>query len=225
MEVELGEIVNAQRTLLNPTISQEIRQQYYDHIATARTDYQAAMAIYEPLPQTPEEAREWQAFLAVLAEWREANDEFLRLSREFDALGILNPDELLATLQQFRSDVYALEVRVLEMIVHGARFEDGDEAATFERWRTQFAAANPRLREVLDALGQPHQRLYATARAIRDAVTAGDRAEATRLFVEIMDPASNEFLQYFYRLIEDIARVEELQEQLSALAMGRIRDL
>ncbi|NJM12451.1 MAG: hypothetical protein HC889_11745 [Synechococcaceae cyanobacterium SM1_2_3] len=79
---------------------------------------------------------------------------------------------------------------------------DGDEAAAFDRWRVEFALKPPSTREDIDALRQAHQRLYAAARSIRDAVFGGNTAEprrptgdaakpgnapeATRLLVEVM---------------------------------------
>ncbi len=234
-------VLRAQANLLNLENTLEVRKKQYDDVATARNAYGESITIIEKLPKTPEEAREWQAFLAVLPQWRQANDDFFGLSREFDALGTPNPEQQLAMLQQFRGDVLALQARSLEMITLGKRFEDGDEAAAFERWRVGFAAENPRLREEIDALRQAHQRLYAGARSIRDAVfgsntaeprrPTGDAAkpgnapEATRLWTEVMIPAADEFKKHFNNLKEDLSRSEKLHAQFSAMYTDRILNL
>ncbi|MCC8999478.1 MAG: methyl-accepting chemotaxis protein [Candidatus Contendobacter sp.] len=241
LQVGIENVLRAQANLLNLENTLEVRKQQYEDFAAGRKAYSENITVLEKLPKTPEEAREWQAFLAVLPQWRQANDDFLGLSREFDGLGTLNPHEQLAMLQQFRGDVLALQARALEMITLGKRFEDGDEAAAFERWRVEFAAENPRLREEIDALRQAHQRLYAAARSIRDAVFGGNAAEArrptgdaakpgnapeaTRLLVEVMIPAADEFQKHFNKLKEDFSRSEKIHAQFSTLFGEKIQNL
>ncbi|NJM12448.1 MAG: hypothetical protein HC889_11705 [Synechococcaceae cyanobacterium SM1_2_3] len=70
-------VLRAQANLLNLENTLEVRKQQYDNVAAARTVYGESITVIEKLPKTPEEDREWQAFLAVLPQWRQANDDFL----------------------------------------------------------------------------------------------------------------------------------------------------
>ena len=98
LEKEGESIRGAQRTLLNPRLSMADRQRQYRNMETAQSDYRQAWGIYEPLPQTPEEAQLWRRFVPLWEQWERSNDEFVRLSRRVEATGILNPLQLRADL-------------------------------------------------------------------------------------------------------------------------------
>src|SRR6056297_2200578 len=56
IKTEANAIRISLRSLLNPRMTMEERERQYANIAQSRENYQAAWDIYEPLPQTPEEA-------------------------------------------------------------------------------------------------------------------------------------------------------------------------
>ena len=221
-EIEIETIVTALRTLLNPHNTPELRQRYYREIEEAREGYRAAIAIYEPLPQTPEEAREWQAFQRVFPQWVRVNDQVLALHRELDQGGILNPDDLLAHLQQFRADHYALEVQVSNLLIAGQTFEGGDDATgcNFGRWLAGYNATNPDVRRILTAVRASHNRFHEAVGSIRTAARAGNTAEARRIFTNVMQPAGEEVFGYFYELIALAEQADERYTQINELTMG-----
>jgi methyl-accepting chemotaxis protein len=145
MEIEIRGVIQALRTLLNPALDMEVRRRQYRLIDEHRQGYRAALDVYTPLPHTPEEAHEWNAFMRILPEWVRFNEQILELHRELDRIVILNPDELLSNLQRFRGDHYALEVQVGNMLLTGQTFEGGDDASAcaFGRWLSTFTTNNP----------------------------------------------------------------------------------
>ena len=58
------------RTLGVSGLSAEMRQRQYDRMADARQKYEAAWKVYEPLPQTVEEAKIWSQFVPAWEAWR-----------------------------------------------------------------------------------------------------------------------------------------------------------
>ena len=76
----------SQRTLLNPELGNEDGKRQLDNIATAREAYLAAMKVYEPLPQTDEEAVVWKEFQTALEQWRNDNMEFAKINTERSSL-------------------------------------------------------------------------------------------------------------------------------------------
>jgi methyl-accepting chemotaxis protein len=80
----------AQRALLIPNLDRQSRETQYSIVAMERERYQKARAIYEPLPQTTEEAALWKQFVPVLDAWRAENNKFFELSKELDQSGTNN---------------------------------------------------------------------------------------------------------------------------------------
>jgi methyl-accepting chemotaxis protein len=222
----LQRIVTAQRTLLMPGLSLEDRQTQYKNFQDAREFEQEALKVYEPLPQTPEEAREWQSFKGVLADWARANDEAMKISRDFDATGILNPEELKLQLTGFRADHYLLEIKVADMALTGNMFDDGDDhtVCSFGRWMSTFNSTNRDIQRMMVEMREPHRRFHESVRTIRNAVQAGNNQEAARQFTEAMRPAAQQVFAVFDQLIAEAERAEALHARLEGLSMGKVRE-
>jgi methyl-accepting chemotaxis protein len=223
MEIQLEELTVAMRTLLYSGNSMEARGRYYAAIRRARANYQAARAIYEPLPQSNEEAREWQAFVAVLQQSVAVNDQILEMHAEYDRIGILNSQELVSQLQRFRGDHYALEARTCALIAQGVTFEGGDDdsACNFGRWLANFTTQNPVLRTELNNIRSHHSVFHRTVGEVQKAAAAGNREEAARLYQQVMIPAAQATFGGFDRMIAEANRAEELFERIAGLTMGR----
>ena len=73
-------VLRAQANLLNLENTLEVRKKQYDDVATARNAYGESITIIEKLPKTPEEARQRQAYLAVLPHCRPAPNPCLEPS-------------------------------------------------------------------------------------------------------------------------------------------------
>ncbi len=84
MNVAVVEVYAAQQALQNQALSVERRQQIYDDIERNLQDFHNAKNLFEPLPQTDEEAIVWQAFLLKMDEWSNDYNRFLSLSRDYD---------------------------------------------------------------------------------------------------------------------------------------------
>ena len=227
MEVQMLEITEDLRTLLNPYNSLEVRRTQYADIEAARADHRAAMAVYEPLPQSAEEAQEWQGVVSLLPQWQASIDEIVRLHQEFDRIGILNPDELIADLQQFRGDHYELELQVANLLLYGTAFEGGADAnaCDFGVWLNRFTTDNPVLQSAIDTAIPPHQTFHAAIAGIRRVMAAGNQQEANRLFTDVMQVASRQVFDEFYTMIAEAERADELFERIGDLTMNDLREI
>jgi len=70
------------RRMMDP----QIRKAQYDRIEKAWKDATEAWRIYEPLPQTTEEAALWKEFIPKWDAWKKASQQVVELSREKDRL-------------------------------------------------------------------------------------------------------------------------------------------
>ncbi|MBI5822108.1 MAG: MCP four helix bundle domain-containing protein [Verrucomicrobia bacterium] len=86
----IGEQANvikaSQRTLLSLDIDPAMRQRQASTVAKAREKYEAAFKAFEAIPRAQEEEAVWKEFQAAWQAWRKDNEEFFRLSGEFDQL-------------------------------------------------------------------------------------------------------------------------------------------
>ena len=221
MQVGLEEAVVAQRSLLNADLSREQRAQYQAAFVRARDQYRAAREIYEPLPQTDKEAEVWQSFDRTLTEWVRVNDRIMTAHEAFDQQDILNPDQLRAYLQQFRGDHHALEVQVANLILQGEQFQGGADATLchFGRWLADFSTTNADLRREIDKIQEPHNSFHAAVGQIRQAMENGNREEATRVFVEVMQPSARDVFAGFNALIRLSEQADELRDTIVDMTM------
>jgi methyl-accepting chemotaxis protein len=80
------QIMRQQRTLMNPDLDLETRQRQYNQLEKLRETYRAAMAEYDKLPKTAEEAKLWEEFKSEEEVTIRENDKFFALARDFDEL-------------------------------------------------------------------------------------------------------------------------------------------
>ncbi|MFO7766733.1 MAG: methyl-accepting chemotaxis protein [Pelovirga sp.] len=225
MDAGAGNILGAQRTLLNPSLPLEDRQRQYVNVEEARKRNQAAMDIYAPLPQTPEEEVLWRQFVPVWEEYQRQNTEFFRMARELEATGILDPVRLRADLEQFRADHHALMAEVMTMLRTGEAFSGGDDhtACRFGRWLATFETDNPRLRELLARVNTNHEPFHRGIGQARERVEGGDMEAAELLLASTIIPGAEGTFEVFDQMLAEAERAGELYAAMEQQAMGPAR--
>ncbi len=173
------------------------------------------------MPQSAEEAREWDALMRIIPRWAALNDEIFDLHQALDRIDILNPERLLAELQQFRADHHSLSVNVANMILLGDLFEGGDDASAcaYGRWLADFETANPEMLDIVEASVDPHERFHETLMDIQITMGYGSADDAIRQFTTGMQPASAAVFSQFDQLIEIAARAQNLRNRAENMTM------
>ena len=82
-EAQTG-IDSAENALLDRSGDLADRKTSYDRIAAAWERVAAARKVYEPLAQTPEEARLWQSFVPAWDKWKSDHETFVTQSKSYD---------------------------------------------------------------------------------------------------------------------------------------------
>jgi len=75
---------SAENALLATNLTAELRKAQYDRFDAARERYQAAWKVYEPLPQTPEEAETWKQFVPAWEKWWKDHEAYVVMAREYE---------------------------------------------------------------------------------------------------------------------------------------------
>jgi methyl-accepting chemotaxis protein len=85
------QIESAERALINSALSQAERQDALNRMDNAWQQIQDGFKAYEATTRTSEEDALYQQMLKYWEDWKQADQELLRINQEFEKLGILNP--------------------------------------------------------------------------------------------------------------------------------------
>ncbi len=213
------------RTLVIPGMGKEVREHQYNNLTKARETYQAAWNAFEKLPRTQAEADIWQQFGPAWNAWREENNKFTEMSRQFDRIGIADPTDLTRRLEQFTKDHYILVHRVRDLMANaGARFDGGEDHTTcnagryFPTFRTDNQALSANIRE----FGTPHRLFHETAGRIKRLVADGKISEAQALYRDTMTPAMQEVFKQFAGMLATANDAMAIREAAAAHALGPV---
>ncbi|MBF0210358.1 MAG: methyl-accepting chemotaxis protein [Desulfamplus sp.] len=219
IKIEICQIIGCMRSLTIPGMTKEYYQEQYQKIDEARKRYRKAIEIYEPLPQTPEEAREWKAFMEMIPPWVKLNDKIIAIHSEFIAIGIYNPNELLRQLEKYRGDSYLLEMKVLSMILIGSIFEGGDDhtKCDFGKWLADFKTANTKLNGFISGLKEFHKIFHSSVAEIRNFMKAGKDDDATLFFLKTMKPSYESITKIFDMMIVEAEKAKKLHDMFTKM--------
>lgn len=222
IETEANAIRIALRSLLNPRMTIEERERQYANIEQSRNNYQLAWDTYEPLPQTPEEARLWEEFVVAWDAWAEVNNEFLSASRGIEETEIVNTDEYVGRITGFIGDHHALMGQVTNYLLTGETFSGGGDptACNFGQWLAGYETDNPTISGALQEIRPYHNQFHESVNVIRAAMQAGDQQAAIDEYRDVMAPGANTTFDYFDQILAEAERANTLYESANVLAMG-----
>jgi len=215
------QIKSAQRTLLNLDLDPASRNRQYEIVAKAREAYEAAWKVYEPLPQTQEEAALWKEFVPAWEAWRKDNNEFFSLSKRLEELKIGNPLKLEREVARFRGDHHRLETQVLTMLEDKKVFEGGDDhtACAFGKWKAAQKIENSDIAGAIAAADDPHRRFHESVKKIKELVKAGNVEAARKTYAQEMTPAAETVFGQFDRILQVSRTASDLADKLDHQAM------
>jgi len=223
IKVESNTIRIALRSLLNPRLSAADRTRQYQNIEAARTRYQQAWAVYEPLPQTVEEAAVWQRFVPAWNAWSDQNNLFLEDSREIDSAGVLNPDAFLSQIRGFITDHYILMDNISTLLLSGNRFSGGTDPTmcNFGKWLAASATTmtDPEIQTLLAEIPRYHDPFHTNVERVQSLVSSGRRTEAIRIFETVIKPNAREVFRIFAELEGHASHVVALYDEMSHMAL------
>ena len=189
------EAENVNAGLLNLTTlgySFEQRNENYKNIDEALKGFQESIDVFEPLPQSEEEARIWSDFDEVAAEWRSEIEVLLEYSKEFDEFGITDPVDLSYRLEMFMKDHYMVVENVMQMVyVDNAIFSGGDDhtACNAGRHIPTIETDNRELQAMIENFHISHRAFHEAVAEIKSSVDDGQINSAEELYTEEMLPA------------------------------------
>jgi methyl-accepting chemotaxis protein len=228
LETELGleELLIAQRTLMSEQLDADARAYYLENFHAARAEYSEAWEHFLTLPATTEEERLSTHFEDEIADWAQLNNRWLQLNEEFEALDILEPAGLVALIEQFQKDHYALELNVAQLLLSDREFEGGGDptACNFGRWLRDLSTRNLELDALLDEIRDPHDRFHFAVDDIRNEYRAGNIEAAVNSFETEIRTASDEVFEGFEKLLGLADNANALRNEMNEFVVGPISD-
>lgn len=222
VKVEGNAVRTAVRTMLNPRLSVEAKLRQYDNIDELRARYREAWAVYEPLPQTAEEARLWEKFVPAWNTWAEVNNKVIELAKEIDTTDIMNPDDLVKKIVGFNRDHHLLMEQTLEMMITGETFEGGDDptACAFGKWLAGYSTSNEKINKLLKEVHDFHTPFHESVELIRREIRQGNLVQAQEIYQNRMKPGAEGVFNVFEGLENEADRVVGLYNNMNSIAFG-----
>ncbi len=219
------QLKSCQRTMLVLGLDPAVRARQFDRVAEIRESYGKAWELYESLPHGPEEKAAWDEFAAEWKAWRDVNNRFFQLARDFEKLDIANPYALERDLERFRGDHHKLTQRMLAMIQTKEAFEGGEDhqACSFGRWIDGLRTKNPDLAAAAKASQEPHHKFHAAVARAKAAFAQGDATKGQAIVLgEMVSAAEAVFVQL--ERIRDLAKAaRELEQKAQHEAVDVVR--
>jgi methyl-accepting chemotaxis protein len=214
------------RTLGISGLAPEVRQRQYDNLKKTRKKYEAAWAVYEPLPQTAEEAKVWQQFVPAWNTWRDENNKFIKMAREFDQNGIADPKELVRQIERFTKDHYILVQHVNHLLHQNEGFDGGEDHTVCNagQWLPEFQTDNQEFQDLIRNFEAPHKQFHDAVKAIKNAVEADAIDEANSLYQKEMIPSMNEVFGAFDQMLALANESMALMDKAQAQMLGPVMD-
>ena len=228
IEKQAENIRGTLRTLTIPGLPREMRERQYNNMAIAREAYQKAWAVYEPLPQTREEAEIWNQFTHAWDAWRVENNKALDLCRQFDQLGIQYPMDLSRRLEQYTKDHYILVNRTRDLLNDStATFQGGEDhsACNAGRYFPTFQTTNTELAAALRSFDAPHRRFHEAIGQIKSLVQSGKQDDARALFQNEMMPLMQDVFGSFDTMQAIANNANDTMLAVQQQIMGPVTDL
>ncbi|MCD8350553.1 MAG: methyl-accepting chemotaxis protein [Planctomycetaceae bacterium] len=241
----LQAITVVQRTLLNNSLAMDVREDqvrvlHEQKAETARISRALDTVLSEGVREVDgwsEIQSRWQAIAPALQEWNQGVDTGISKIAAYEATTILNPDQLLASIQQYRGDHFQLVGRLGEMITAGesigADISPADNLCAFGKWRERFDSGqelfsrNPNLRKAMDAMVEPHREFHRSAADVQRLIREGheDNAEAIgQRYLEHI-AAARDVINTFQQILDEVDRSRALFREAEDFIMGPMREL
>ena len=227
MKNAANEIKGAQRTLLDPDLTDEVFGRQFTLTRAALDTARAAIDDFTARPRTAEEAELWDQLVPLWDRWNAAGDRFLVLTRQAREMGLGNGRGLRADLNQAMVDHVKLKARVVDTVTNGTPLGKvlHAEDCFFGKWLGQFQTTNPQVRRLMAEVVAAHEQTHRAAEEIGALMAAGRKDDAEALMRTRWDPS---IAVIYQKLDEMVAMAKEADAAYAAArahVMGECRAL
>jgi methyl-accepting chemotaxis protein len=218
---EQAELIKAaQRALLNPDLNPSDRQRQTETEAKARMTYEAAWKIYEPLPQTTEEAAIWKEFVPAWEAWQAANNDFFKINTNLEAMGINDPKALERDLFEVRGLFWKTISSLTKQVKEGGVLTETDTINTLLSesagdWTVKITSSNPQIQKSLQEIRPLNTAVLAGVRKVQGTYARGEQAAARELLEKEVYPNTMKIIELMRPMRAEAAKATALRDKLN----------
>jgi len=227
MDASLVECSAAQKALLNPYLGREEVTKAYGSIETALAAADTAAVEFRDAITKAENIAAFDEITLAIENWRGANDEFVRLSRELDNTGIRNPIQLMYAISeienQHRLFLADLEATVTNKVEFTHELDPTE--CSLGRWLVTFERDHAEFYEVLDFLGvlqdlsRHHDKLHASAADVvglyANSKGSSAASKAAEIYASQAVPAMASIAAQFDVIASEAEKAKQLYQAIS----------
>jgi len=217
MSGQQKEVDSAENALLSTGLDPATRQAQYQRFDNAKKLAEAAWKIYEPLPQTTEEARVWKEFVPAWEKWWNDHDDYVKLARQFDSTDIANPPAFQRDIHQFIGDHYRLHAKLINHIEKGNECSGGDDhtACNFGKWMATLQTNNPGVLKAIEAAKTPHAAFHKCVHDAKELIAKGDKENALKIANGEMKELQNKIFAEFDSVQKELNQANAIYEKMN----------
>ena len=224
LETDLAQIESLENALLIQQLSYDDKRHIYEDLEGLYSDLDYHWNEFMKLPMTAEEERLWAQVEPAVHRWRAGHDEFMAMSRQLDAIGIENPENVHYQLALRRRDHYQWIWQLSEAINNRTAFAgqlDGNQCA-LGQWLNTYQTRSSQLQQLMTAIQEPHNRVHQSGGQINQLITAGGEnweAQAWNLYRTVALPNMTETLDLLVQMNQVVDQADEVVEAMLAQAL------
>ena len=220
----IADLTTSLRSLLSTELTVQDRKEIPAQIASVRETYRKSADAYAALPHSEEETALWREVQSIVANLAGTNTKVLGLNERLIELDIMNPDNLMGRLQQFRGDHYSLMTNIGQLLATGENFEGGTDhhACNYGQWSGGLTTTNPKLKSILETVYPVHQSFHQTIAEIKELAAAGRGEEALELYKKLL-PIAVEVFKHFRDMRGQAQEAQESFQEMGQLLMVESR--
>ncbi len=206
----INAIKAAERTMLISGLSNKERQHEVNNLDKRWAIFQEGYDIYEPLPQTPEEAIIWEKFLPALKGFRTEHQKLATLVEDVELDAIEHLESILLKRQL---DHLHWTAKLSHALETNQEFKGQLNPALcgFGKWQTSFTSEDSDFNALIDSMTPGHAALHKIGTDIKDLVARGEIESAHKLYdtsglnlLHDMEEKFNEAIAYVSEDIEEL---------------------
>ena len=228
---------SAENALLSPSLDVTGRESQYQRFADAKQSADEARKIYEPLPQTPEEAIVWKEFVPAWDRWWQDHEDYVKRVREFESVSVRDPERLLKTLFEVRGALWKMIAVLTRHFQSGTPLTDDDRLNTplaggGINWIDQIKTDNPVINQGLQHIQPLNTALLTSVQNIRQALDRGEKGSAEAEFARTLYPNALKIVELMRPLRQESHRAIKILEQMNrqalvtnAVSFGKVEEL
>jgi methyl-accepting chemotaxis protein len=220
----IADLTTSLRSLLSAELTIQDRKEIPAQITSIREAYRKSADAYAALPHSEEETALWREVQSIVANLAGTNTKVLGLNERLIELDIMNPDNLMGRLQQFRGDHYSLMTNIGRLLATGENFEGGTDhhACNYGQWSGGLTTTNPKMKSILETVYPVHQSFHQTIAEIKELSAAGRGEEALELYKKLL-PIAAEVFKHFGDMRGQAQEAQESFQEMGQLLMVESR--